>query len=85
MIKHLRCAIVFVLLGAGGRMLIAAPAGAQSAGQDMKDAGRSTAHATKKTAHEVKRGVKKGVHKSAHEVDKGARKVEGKTQTPPQP
>jgi len=56
----------------------------QGAGQDMKDAAHSTAHATKKTAHKVKRGTKKVVHKSAEETRKGADKVADKTETKPQ-
>ncbi|HEU5233743.1 MAG TPA: hypothetical protein VFU50_12845 [Terriglobales bacterium] len=57
------------------------PLVAQTAGQDMKNAGHDTANATKKTAHKVKRGTKKGVHKTAHATKKGANKVEGKTDT----
>lgn len=55
---------------------------AQSAGQDMKNAGHDTAQATKKTTHKVVRGTKKGVHKTAHATKRGARKVERKTDQP---
>jgi hypothetical protein len=48
--------------------------------QDMKDAGKSTEHATKKTAHKVKKTTKQGVNKSAHGVKKGAGKLEDKTE-----
>ena len=57
------------------------PAIAQTAGQDIKNAGHDTANATKKTAHSVKRGTKKGVHKTARATKKGANKVERKTET----
>ena len=52
-----------------------------SAKQDMKDAGKSSAHAAKKSAHEAKRTVKKGVNKSAKKAKKGAQKVQDKTDT----
>jgi Ni/Co efflux regulator RcnB len=51
----------------------------QGAGQDMKDAAKSTGHAAKKTGHKIKHGTKKVVHKSAHATKRGAEKVEGKT------
>ncbi len=50
-----------------------------SAKQDMKNAGKSTARATKKTYHKGKRTTKKGVHKVAHKTSQGANKVEEKT------
>lgn len=59
------------------------PAMAQTAGQDMKNAGQDAASATKKTAHSVKRGTKKGVHTTARATKKGANKVEQKTDTTP--
>lgn len=51
----------------------------QSAGQDMKDAGRSTKTASKKLYRKIKRGVKKGVHKTASATENGASKVKEKT------
>lgn len=69
---------VLALFLAGSFSVIAT---AQTAGQDMKNAGHDTANATKKTAHKVKRGTKKGVHKVAHGTKKGANKVEQKTDT----
>lgn len=69
------------LLGVGGF--------AQSAGQDMKDAGAATksagqdvGSATKKTAKKSKSGVKKGTHKAAHKTKQGASKVENSTAPP---
>ena len=64
-------------------LAVCAPLVAQTAGQDIKNAGHNTANATKKTAHSVKRGTKKGVHKTARATKKGANKVEGKTDTTP--
>lgn len=62
---------------------------AQTAGQDMKDAGNSTkaagqdvGSATKKTAKKTGHGAKKGAHKAAHKTKQGASKVE--QNTPPQ-
>jgi len=52
----------------------------QSTKQDMKDAGHSTAQATKNTARKVKNGTKKGAHKTAHATKKAAQKAEDKTQ-----
>ena len=51
----------------------------QGAGQDMKDAGRSTERAAKKTGRKTKKETKKGAHKAASSVKKGASKVEKKT------
>jgi hypothetical protein len=65
-------------------MLLGASAHAQSAGQDMKNAGHDTVQATKKTTHKAVRGTKKGVQKTAHATKRGARKVERKTDTQPQ-
>ena len=63
---------------------------AQTAKQDMKDAGSDTKNATKKTGHGIakgtktaarktKNGTKKVVHGAAHGTAKGADKVEDKT------
>jgi len=72
---------IFRNLALAASLAMVLPAMAQTAGQDMKNAGHNTANATKKTAHKVKRGTKKGVHKTAHATKKGANKVEGKTDT----
>lgn len=52
---------------------------AQSAKQDMKDAGHDTADAAKTTGHHIKHGTKKATHKVAHKTKRGAQKVEDKT------
>ena len=54
-------------------------ANAQTAGQDIKNAGHDTVDATKQTAHKAVRATKKGAHKAAHATKKGANKVEQKT------
>ena len=63
--------------------LVAAPfsfsVNAQTAGQDMKNAGHDTADATKQTAHKTAKAAKKGTHKAAHATKKAANKVEQKT------
>lgn len=48
---------------------------AQTAGQDMKDAG----HHTKDAAKDTGRGVKKGTKKAAHSTKKGTKKAWHKT------
>jgi hypothetical protein len=60
-------------------LLSLAPSFAQTAGQDMKNAGHDTVDATKKTGHKVKHGVKKGTHKAANKTAEGADKVSDKT------
>ena len=52
---------------------------AQTATQDMKDAGHDTAHATKTTGRHIKHGTKHVAHKAAHKTKRGAQKVEDKT------
>jgi hypothetical protein len=52
---------------------------AQTAGQDIKNAGHDTADATKKVAHKTATTTKKGANKAAHATKKGASKVEQKT------
>jgi hypothetical protein len=58
---------------------LALSASAQTAGQDMKNAGHDTADATKQAAHKTARATKRGTHKAAHATKKGANKVEEKT------
>lgn len=72
---------IFRNLALAASLATVLPAMAQTAGQDMKNAGHNTANATKKTAHTVKRGTKRGVHKTARVTKKGANKVEQKTDT----
>ncbi len=52
----------------------------KGAGQDVKDAGRSTKRATKKTYHKSKRGVKKGVNKGAEKTGDAMDNVQDKTE-----
>ncbi len=51
----------------------------QSAGQDLKDAGKNTTSAVKKGTTKSTKAVKKGTHKAAHATEKGAGKVTDKT------
>ena len=51
----------------------------QSAGQDMKDAGKNTTSAVKKGTKKSTKAVKKGTNKAAGETEKGADKVKDKT------
>ena len=53
----------------------------QSAGQDMKDAGKKTTSAVKKGTTKSTKAVKKGTNKAADETEKGAGKVKDKTDT----
>lgn len=54
---------------------------AQTAGQDIKNAGHDTADATKQTAHKTARATKKGTNKAARGTKRTANKVEQKTDT----
>jgi hypothetical protein len=51
----------------------------QSAGQDLKDAGKNTTSAVKKGTTKSTKAVKKGTNKAAHATEKGAGKVTDKT------
>jgi hypothetical protein len=51
----------------------------QSAGQDLKDAGKKTTSAVKKGTTKSTKAVKKGTHKGAAETEKGADKLKDKT------
>jgi hypothetical protein len=51
----------------------------QSAGQDMKDAGKKTTSAVKKGTTKSTRAVKKASNKAADETEKGANKMKHKT------
>lgn len=53
---------------------------AQSAGEDIKEAGKATKKAAKKTGSAVKKGSKKAVNKAAEKTEDGAAKVKGATQ-----
>jgi predicted small secreted protein len=82
--KHsILCA--FLVLGASISM-----ASAQTAGQDMKnaghetkeaakDVGKGTEHAAKTTGRKTKNVAKRATHATAKETEKGADKVEEKT------
>ncbi len=52
---------------------------AQTAKQDIKDAGHDTADAARQTGHKVKHGTKHAAHKAARHTRHGAEKVEDKT------
>ena len=52
---------------------------AQTAKEDIKEAGRATKNAAVKTGRATKRVAKKTVNKSAEVVEKGADKVADKT------
>lgn len=69
-------------------LAVALPLGAQTAKQDMKDAGHDTADATKKVAHKTAHGTKKVAHKTAdgtktaaHETKRGTEIAAKKTAT----
>ena len=47
----------------------------QTAGQDMKNAGHSTANATKDVAHGTEKGTKTAYHKTSHATKKGYHKT----------
>ena len=53
---------------------------AQSAKQDMKDAGNDTKDAAKSAGKGVKKGTKHVVHKASGKTEEGAAKVHDKTQ-----
>ena len=67
-------AALFASLCVGGAL-------AQTAGQDMKDAGHDTAHATKKVAHKTGEGTKKAYHKTKHVTKVAAHKTADGTET----
>ncbi len=52
----------------------------KDAGQDVKEAGKATGSAAKKTGRATKKAVKKGVNKTAEKTEEGADKVRQKTQ-----
>ncbi len=60
-----RFSLALLLLAA---LMLAAPGSlrAQTVGQDAKDAGHDTAHASKTVAHKTAHGTKKVYHKTAH-------------------
>jgi ABC-type nickel/cobalt efflux system permease component RcnA len=78
---------VLLLVGMAGLPVCTFAQEAQSAKQDMKDAGQSTKDAAKDTAHATKKTSKKAAHKTKHATHKaasktkqGAEKVQDKTQ-----
>lgn len=70
--------LVFLSLAFVATSAFALPA-AQTATQDMKDAGNSTKDASKKAYKKSKKGVKKGAHKTASATEDGANTVKNNT------
>ena len=71
--KTILCAAIALgLCGAAGY--------AQTAKDDIKDAGRATKRAVKKTGSATKKTAKKATNKTAGAVEKGADKVKEKTE-----
>ncbi len=54
---------------------------AQTAGQDMKNAGTDTKSAAKSTGHGISKGTKKGYSKTKHGTKKVYHKVDGNPST----
>jgi hypothetical protein len=70
--NRIGCALLTTALCIG----MAAPAAlAQTAGQDMKDAGHETKNATKDVGHGVAKGTKKGWHKTKAGTEKAYHKT----------
>jgi Spy/CpxP family protein refolding chaperone len=65
-----------------GSTLAFSAAHAQTAGQDMKNAGHDTANASKDTAHATSHATKTGYHKTVHGTKDLGDKIAGKP-TPP--
>jgi hypothetical protein len=63
-----------------GSMFWAGNVAAQSAGQDMKNAGHETSDAAKDTGHGVKEGTTKAYHSTAHGTQKAYHKTAHGTQ-----
>jgi hypothetical protein len=63
---HMKITHLSGLAFAGIVALAAGSLQAQTAGQDIKDAGHDTAHATSTAAHDTANGTKKVYHKTAH-------------------
>ena len=64
-----------ILLGAGMTLV----GSAQSAKDDIKDAGSATKKTAKKTGRKVKHGTKKVTNKAAEKTEEGADRVRQKT------
>ncbi len=63
-------------------MALALPsAHAQTAGQDMKNAGSDTKNATKSAGHGISKGTKTGYRKTKHGTKKAYHKVDGNPNT----
>ncbi|SEG38066.1 hypothetical protein SAMN05421819_2792 [Bryocella elongata] len=56
-------------------LAVALPLGAQTAGQDIKNAGHDTADASKQVAHKTAHGTKKVYHKTKHATKVAAHKT----------
>jgi hypothetical protein len=75
--NRIACALLTTALCVG----MAAPAAlAQTAGQDMKDAGHETKNATKDVGHGVAKGTKKAYHKTEHGTEKAYDKTKEGTE-----
>ena len=62
-------------------MTLAAPMFAQTAGQDMKNAGTDTKSATKNAGSSISKTTKKGYHKTKSGTKKAYHKVDGNPNT----
>ncbi len=76
---HLRTFTTFVLTA--GLSLSAAMASAQTATQDMKNAGTNTKNATKSAGSGISKGTKKAYHKTKKGTKKAYHKVDGNPNT----
>jgi hypothetical protein len=84
--ENMKIAFLSSALLIAGTLALPAYQETQSAGQDMKDAGRNTKNAAKDVGRGTKKGakktghaVKKGTHKAASATAKGADKMADKT------
>lgn len=71
----MRIKVIFAALTLAGTMSLYA----QSAGDDIKEAGKKTTSATKKAGKKTTSATKKGVSKAAEGTEKGAKAVKNKT------
>jgi hypothetical protein len=78
---HLRTFASFALTAAMTLALPSTATFAQTAGQDMKNAGRDTKNATKSVGHGIGKGTKKAYHKTKHGTKKAYHKVDGNPDT----
>ena len=76
---HLRKLTTLVLTA--GLFLSTGMALAQTASQDLKNAGTSTKNATKSAGSGISKGTKKAYHKTKHGTKKAYHKVDGNPNT----